>query len=162
MRVRSLQRVKKAQEGLQNDGIFGVCVIFHHFGMGVTAQTVPLTGGVSAITGGKIATTAGVGFVLGASLEYGINPDASLASMVVSGTGSAVGGAVKLGLNATFGLANQWIPSTVANVGTWVAGSQVAGRATKGGLNQVGDTTADTSWWTTPIATCGFLPRKPC
>jgi len=113
------------------------------YGMGVTAQSVPLAGGIGAVSAGKWVASTGVGFAMGAGLEYGINADASPASMVVGGIGGAVGGTTKLGLNAAFGLANQWVPSTLANIGTWLAGSQVAGSAAKGTLNQVVDTEAN-------------------
>jgi filamentous hemagglutinin len=132
------------------------------YGMGMTAQTVPLSGGIAAVSAGKWVATTGVGFAMGAGLEYGINSDASPSSMIVGGIGGAIGGTTKLGLNAAFGLPNQWMPSTLANLGTWIAGSQVAGRATKGTLNQVVDTEANRSWWTTPVSICGLLPRKPC
>jgi len=75
----------------------------------------------------------------------------------------AIGGVTKFGLNAAYGLANQWVPSTLANVGTALAGSQVVGRSVTTGLNQAGDSTAGQSWWTSPVQPCGpVYPRTAC
>jgi hypothetical protein len=128
--------------------------------MATTAQTVPLAGGLAGVTGAKWITTILGGSAIGAFSNYIFDPDASPASMAVAGAGGALGGATKFGLNATFGLANQWVPTTLANVGTAVTGSQVVGRGVKAGLNQTGDSTSGASWWTSPLTPCGpVYPR---
>jgi hypothetical protein len=131
------------------------------YGMGVTAQTAPLTGGVTTVSGGAWAKAGLGGFFIGSTWEYATNPEASPASVMVSGVGSAVAGTAKLGMNAALGLPNQWVATNGANLATWVAAKDIGG-GVKWVQNAAGDTTANKSWWTAPISTCGPMPRKPC
>lgn len=78
-------------------------------GMGVTAQTVPLVGGIAEVTAGTWLKSLVVGGSLGSGLNLVIDPTASPASLIISGVGGAIGGVVKLGTNAAAGLANQWV-----------------------------------------------------
>ena len=132
------------------------------FGMVATAQTTALVGGAGVIAPLAWGKTAVVGAAFGGAFEFLINPEASPASLVVASAGGAIGGAAKLGLNATFGLPNQWVPTTLANFGTAVAGSQILGGAAKANLNSLGDSTSGASWWTSPVSSCGIALRKPC
>jgi filamentous hemagglutinin len=132
------------------------------YGAGAAAQTVPMVGGAGALSSGKWLASFGAGAFVGMGFEILTNPEASPASLTVAGLGGGIGSSTKLGLNATFGLANQWIPTTAVNFGTAIAGSQIAGRAVKEGLNQTGDTTSGASWWTLPVIKCGPFPRIPC
>ncbi|ADU38106.1 hemagglutinin repeat-containing protein [Variovorax paradoxus] len=129
---------------------YGVPVLM---GAGVTAQTIPLTGGVASVAAGKWLGTAGVGFGMGAGFEFVLHNDTMTpSSLFWSGVGGSVGGGVKLSANAYLGLANQWVPTTTANFLTWFAGSQVAGRATRIGTGAASDAlTNERSWWNTPI-----------
>jgi filamentous hemagglutinin len=131
-------------------------------GMGVTAQTAALTGGVVGVAPAQWYATGAVGATFGAGLEWLVNPNASPLSLSIAGAAGAVGGAIKLGLNAYYGLANQWVPTTWANVGTWAASSQGAARFIRDGGNGIADSTSGESWLTSPVSTCGAYPRTPC
>lgn len=137
---------------------YGVPVLM---GAGVTAQTIPLTGGVASVAAGKWLGTAGVGFGMGAGFEFVLHNDTMTpSSLFWSGVGGSVGGGVKLSANAYLGLANQWVPTTTANFLTWFVGSQVAGRATRVGTGAASDAlTNERSWWNTPI-NCNNISGK--
>lgn len=133
------------------------------FAMGAAAQTTPMVGGIAGVEGMKWASTILVGSFVGGFTDYALHPDASPASIAVASAGGAIGGVTKFSLNAAFGLANQLIPTTLANIGTALAGSQVVGRSVTTGLNQTGDSTSGGSWWTSPVKPCGpIYPRTAC
>ncbi|SOD28921.1 filamentous hemagglutinin [Variovorax sp. YR752] len=139
---------------------YGVPVLM---GLGVTAQSVPLTGGVASVTTGKWLTSVGAGGGMGAAIEFASHLNtATPASLGMAFLGGSVGGPAKLSLNAYFGLANQWVPTTLGNFGTWYLSSQFAATPVRemgqSGLNVNGNT----SWWNTPILGCQPSPGKSC
>ena len=130
------------------------------FGIGVTAQTVPLVG-LAELSAWKWVSTAAVGGVLGAAVNLATDPNASPASLIISGSAGVVGGTVKLGANASAGLASQWVPTTLPNLVTQGLGTTV-GKTVNISAAEIVVPTAASTWWTTPVISCGPSPRKPC
>jgi hypothetical protein len=131
------------------------------FSMGATAQTVPLVGGLSEVTVGTWIKSAAVGSTFGSGLNLVTDPNASPASLTISGVAGAAGGIVKLGTNAAAGLANQWVPTTIPNWTTQILGTST-GKNISIPATEVIAPTSGTSWWTSPVMTCGPFPRNPC
>ncbi len=130
-------------------------------GMGIAAQSVPISGGLAGLEVGKIATTATVGAGFGSAINYLIDPNSSPASLLISGVSGAIGGSIKLSANAAAGLANQWIPTNAANFTTQVLGTSI-GKIINISTSDAVKRENFQSWWTSPISSCGMPPRKPC
>lgn len=132
--------------------------------MGMAAQTTVLVDGVAGVSAGQLATTAGIGAGLSATINFATDPNASPNSLMINGFAGAYGGTTKLGLNAAAGLANQWVPTTVNNAITYGASwslSQIISHPNSA-LSQSVSPYAGTSWWSSPVMPCGPYPRQPC